>query len=267
MGIARLLRTRPLQRAALLARLMLLGLASLHVTCNQAILTAPDGSTLFIQANPKNIPAFGGVSVISVRVVESIGTPVADGTVVQFFTDLGRIEEQAKTNDGVARVNLVGESRSGEATVTAFSGGADSAEVTVNIGGGVEPKLLLLSANPERLTDRRASTITATVLDDVGNPVPNVGVVFRITTIRFTVPPPTPTPSPSPAPAPTPFPSPVVDEFMESRGSPVFTDNNGRAIDVMRTNRPFGGPQVTVSVEAETFTGLKAGAAVTVVID
>ena len=266
MRIANLFRVTPGAGAAarIAGRLLLTALAGVHVTCNQAILTAPDGATLFIQANPTNIPAFGGVSIISVRVFESIGTPVADGTVVQFFTDLGRIAEQAKTNDGVARVNLVSDSRSGVATVSAFSGAAEAAEIDVNIGGGIPPDLLLLSANPERLgQDRRASTITATVLDEFGNPVRGIGVVFRITNVRFTVPPATPTPPPTP----TPFPSPAIDEIMESRGSPVFTDNNGRATDVMRTNRPFGGPQVTVSIEAETFTGLKSASAVTVIVD
>jgi hypothetical protein len=245
----------------LASRALLVLLAVLHLTCNQAILSAPDGATLFIEANPRNIPAFGGVSVISVRVFERIGTPVADGTVVQFFTNLGRIDEQAKTNDGVARVNLVSDTRSGTATVTAFSGAADSQTVEVAVGGGIPPSRLLLSANPERLTDRRASNITALVFDAAGNPVPNIGVVFRITSVRFVV---TPAPSPSPAP---PVPSPVIDDFMESRGSPVFTDTSGRAVDVMRTNRPFGGPQVVVSVEAETFNGVKAAAPVTVIVD
>ena len=42
---------------------------------------------------------------------------------MQFFTNLGDIDEQGKTNDGVARVNLRANGRSGVATVTAVSGG------------------------------------------------------------------------------------------------------------------------------------------------
>src|SRR5262249_17769618 len=56
-------------------------------SCNQAIMTAPVGSTLTLPANPPFIAANGGVSVISAFVLEPAGTPVADGTVVQFFTD------------------------------------------------------------------------------------------------------------------------------------------------------------------------------------
>ena len=97
----------------LVGSLVLVGTVS--TSCHQAILTAPDGSSITVIANPTRIPAFGGVSVISALVYKPTGSPVADGTVVQFFTDLGRIEEQGKTNDGVARVNLVSDTRSGTA--------------------------------------------------------------------------------------------------------------------------------------------------------
>jgi hypothetical protein len=96
---------------------------ALAVACGQAILTAPQGSHVHMTANPEFVTANGGVSVVSVLVTEPAGTVVPDGTVVQFFTDLGRIEEQGKTNDGVARVNFTADSRSGTATVTAFAGG------------------------------------------------------------------------------------------------------------------------------------------------
>jgi hypothetical protein len=236
-------------RAGLAARAALVALAALHLTCNQAILTAPaTASTLRLFANPEFIPANGGVSVISALLTEdNTGTPVADGTTVQFFTNLGRIQEQAKTNDGVARVNLIADSRSGTATVSAFSGAlAAESTVEVRIGGGIPPARMILTANPVRLTDQRASRITATVLDTDGNPVPNVAVFFSISRIAIFI--------PSPAPSPTPLP-PLLDEFMESRGSPVFTNNNGQAIDVMRTNRPFDGLQVRVTVAATVAVG------------
>ena len=47
---------------------------------------APPESTIVLIANPPFIPANGGVSVISAVVTEAVGTPVPDGTVVQFFT-------------------------------------------------------------------------------------------------------------------------------------------------------------------------------------
>ena len=108
------------RKAAVLLLVLLLG------TCNQAIMTAPPGSKFApagsLIANPGFIAAHGDVSVISGLILKATGIPVADGTVVQFFTNLGKIDEQGKTNDGVVRVNLVSDSRSGTATVTAFTG-------------------------------------------------------------------------------------------------------------------------------------------------
>lgn len=224
-------------------KLALALLALGQLTCNQAILTAPQDAALTLIANPEFIPANGGVSVISALVNLKDGRPVADGTVVQFFTNLGKIDEQGKTNDGVARVNLVSDARSGKATVTAVSGGVSKTQ-DVNIGG-VLPKQIILTADPQRLVDRRASHIVATLLDENGNPVANVGVIFTVTGKGVT---------PSPSPAPTP--PPAEQELMDSRGNPVFTNNDGRAEDFMRTSFPFGSTQRTVAV---TVTVLGAG--------
>jgi hypothetical protein len=227
----------------------LLVLALVHVTCNQVILTAPPGSSLSLFANPQFIPAHGGISIISALVIEPAGTPVPDGTVVQFFTNLGSIDEQGKTNDGVARVNLVSDARSGTAHVVATSGGGaapaptpsgspspptttggsgtGSVDVTV---GSETPTRVLLTANPSRITsDSRSTHIAAMVFDAHGNPVANVPVIFTV--------------------AP-PSSDPLAYEFMDSEGRPVFTDNNGRAEDVMRTRYPRDAAQRDVTVTA-----------------
>ena len=201
----------------------LLGLGLL-VAC-QAIVTAPIDATLTLNVNPQFVEANGGVSVVSALVVEAIGTPVPDGTVVQFFTTLGRIEEQGKTNDGVARVNFVSDSRSGVASITAFSGIVTAEAVEIRVGGA-RPVRVSVSAVPQRLTDSRTSQITATVFDENGNPVPNIGVIFRVDG--------------------------DATDFMESNGFPVFTDNDGRARDVYRTRYPFGAAPKVVTIIATT---------------
>jgi hypothetical protein len=186
---------------------------------------APLDSTIVLIANPTFIPANGGVSVISAVVTEAIGTPVPDGTVVQFFTSLGRIDREGRTRDGVARVNLVSDARSGIAAVTAVSGVATGTlDPPVSIGG-VLPTRMVVIADPSRITTSRSTHIIATVLDGNGNPVPNVAVSFRV----------------------------IVDpatEFMDSAGNPIFTDNNGRAEDVMRTRRTTPG---TARVQVTAF--------------
>jgi hypothetical protein len=237
-------------------------------SCNQAIMTAPQGSTLTLTANPTFIPANGGVSVISALLIEPAGTPVADGTVVQFFTDLGSIPEQGKTNDGVCRVNFVSDSRSGDAHITAVSGGGSlptpsststtlpstttttlagqtvgisaaagdavgiasdaSSTVTVTIGNPNTGSVFVV-ADPPRITNSRSTHIIANVFDGSGNPIRSVPVFFSIVKDPAT-------------------------EFMDDPG-PVFTDNNGQASSVMRTRRSTSG---TATVQASV-PGGKAG--------
>ena len=105
------------------ARLALLLLAMAHLSCEVPPLMAP-GSSITVFANPQFIVANGGVSVVTALLVEPAGTLVPDGTVVYFLTNLGRVDPQGKTKDGLARVNFVSDSRSGRATIQAFSGGA-----------------------------------------------------------------------------------------------------------------------------------------------
>jgi len=159
--------------------------------------------------------------------------------VVQFFTNLGKIDEQGKTNDGVVRVNLVSDSRSGTATVQAFSGGAvagpsfvDAPVVGFSTGsitggsavsaamasastkvfiGSARPALIVISADPPHITTGRSTTILAQVFDKDGNPVASAPVIFTIDG------------------SPT-------SERLASGGQAVFTDNNGRATDTLRTN-------------------------------
>ncbi|MCM2256600.1 MAG: hypothetical protein NDJ94_13135 [Vicinamibacteria bacterium] len=222
---------RPPKRALLLTA-ALLGLS--QATCHQAILVAPPGSTLQLFANPTFIPAFGGRAVISALVIEPAGTPVPDGTVVQFFTSLGQIEEQGKTNDGVARVALTADSRSGLATVTAVSGGGAEQTASVEVGiGSALPRTILVTADPSRITESRSTHVTANVFDENGNPVANVPVIFTVEV------------SPS-------------TEVMDSQGRPQFTDSNGRVSDVMRTRRQSNGT-ATVKVQAVTGSGTIEG--------
>lgn len=193
------------------ARGTLAALALVHLTCHQAILTAPEGSNLTLTVNPDHIAAHGAIAVVSAFVLDGTGNPVPDGTVVQFFTTLGRIQEQGKTNDGVARVNLTSDSHSGDADISAFSGAAtDRTSITIGV---VDVALVLVRAEPSIITTSRSSHIIATVIDQNGNPVPNVPVVFSV---------------------------PGNAEFMDSSGQPVFTNNNGEAEDVLRTRRTAG---------------------------
>lgn len=236
-------------------RILLALLALAQLTCNQAIMTAPSGSTLTLRANPNVIASNGGVSVISALVIEPVGTVVADGTVVQFFTTLGEIDEQGKTNDGVARVNLRATGRSGVANITAVSGGeaapapsptpapagavgvsaaassigpaaAASDSVTVAIGN-INAKSIKVIADPPRITTSHSTQIRANVFDEFGNTLAGVPVFFEVSAGGAT-------------------------NFMDSAGTPRFTDSNGQAFDVMRTRNTASG---TATVKASVPNG------------
>ena len=237
-------------------KLLLVALAAANLTCAGALMTAPPGSTLTLIANPNVVPANGGVSVLTAFLLEPAGTTVPDGTVVQFFTNLGRVEpREAKTKDGAARANFISDSRSGRATVTAVSGGAavpppdpeptptpgpggsssgpitaaatDSEEIIV---GGAQALTLIVTADPSRITESRSTHIIANVFDSAGNPMANIPVIFEVVNSPFT-------------------------EFMDSQGHPLFTDTNGRVEDVMRTRRT---PPVVGTAEVRV-TAISAG--------
>lgn len=231
--------------------------AAAAATCEKVPLTAAPGSTLTLIANPEFVAANGGQSLVTAVLVEPAGTFVPDGTNVFFFTNLGKIPDSAQTVNGVARVYFVADSRSGTATVTALSGGSAPApsaspgtggsasggngtgNVQIVVGSAL-PKRVLVTSSPQRITSPRQATITATVYDDVGNPVQNVPVSFSIS-------------------------GSLVEETLDSGGAPLFTNSNGQAFDTLRTKAPAGGVQKTVLVTATTANGIDG--AVTVFVD
>jgi hypothetical protein len=210
--------------------LALLALAS----CEEAPLTAPTGSTMFLQANPLFVIANGGISVVTAVLTEPAGTFVPDGTEVFFFTTLGRIDDVGKTVRGVARVNFVSDSRSGRASVTAISGSVVSGTpVEIAIGSAL-PTRVLLDCDPRAITTQRSCRLTATVLDENGNFVQNVPLTFSLD-------------------------AEAVEESLDSRGAVQYTNSNGQAFDTLRTRAPFGLDDfLTVTVTVTTANGITA---------
>jgi hypothetical protein len=277
----------PVAPARLLAgALALSGIAAW--SCHQVPFTAPPGSLIQLSANPQKVPAYGGVSIISALVIEPAGTLVPDGTVVQFFTNMGTIDPQGKTNDGVATVKFVSDTRSGTATIQACSGGgattaptvaptfppifiptptppptlfsmgspasltfaataADTiaqgtgcVSVQIDVGSATVVRLAITST-PSRIRSgaSRQSEIVATALNENGDPVANVPVIFTLEEMDWTT---------NKAIGPAKF------EVMASAGNPVFTDNNGRAYDTLYTRYATDGATRLVRVTATVTT-------------
>jgi hypothetical protein len=269
------------------SRKLALGLALLGacaaagiIACESVPLTAAPGTSLTLIANPEFVIANGGVSVVTAILVEPAGTFVADGTEVFFFTNLGRVDASGKTRNGVARVNFISDTRSGLATVVAISGGPaatprpspsptastgkkvgapdfagagesiaadeNTASVVIAVGNAL-PTLVIVGADPQRITSPRNSRITATVFDANGNPVQNVPVAFS-----FQI--------------QDPLVVPLVEETLDSGGALLYTNANGQVTDTLRTQAPFGLGQKTVAVTAVTPVATATGF-VTVFVD
>jgi len=220
-------------------RLMGMVLLGTLAGCAGVLFTAPPGSSCSLIANPPFVASDGGVSNITALVIEPAGTTVSDGTVILFFTDIGSIERQAKTKDGLAHVNFISDSRSGIAHISAVcggsapaaapstspsaspvpapggSGGSGSASISVSVGNVRVKAVVGIRADPPRITVSNSTHVFARVIDENGNGVANVPVWFDVVADPAT-------------------------EFFDITG-PVFTNNSGEAEDVMRTKRTTTG--------------------------
>lgn len=166
---------------------------ALAASCHKMPLVAPSGSALTLVASP-TVLAVNGQSDITAVVVEGaqsagtgdstgsvlngVGTPVQDGTVVTFTTTLGHIEPaEAETHGGQATARLVADGRSGTATITAFSGGATNT-LDIDIGAAAATHLAVTASPQELPATGGTSTISARVEDQQGNALPGIAVSF-----------------------------------------------------------------------------------------
>ena len=80
--------------------------------------------------------------------LEPSGTPVQNGTTVTFTTNLGTLSPvEARTLNGVATVQFLGNGQSGKATIKALSGGAASEALELSVGAGAAGRVSV-TANP-----------------------------------------------------------------------------------------------------------------------
>jgi hypothetical protein len=210
--------------------------ALVSVSCGQALLLAPVGSTLAISVNPPFIAAHGDTAIVSVLVIEPAGTGAPDGTVVQFFTTHGVIPEQGKTNDGVVRVTLQSDTRSGTAKVTAFSGASTAtADIVIGATRPARVSVVVLTPRIDLGLGQSIATFKATVLDASGNFVAGVPVRFSV------------------------IDNPTTDRLVN--GPDVYTDNNGDATGNVQTQRDVAG---TIRLKAEVLAATALSAEFTI---
>src|SRR5688500_14723433 len=174
-------------------RTMVVALAMLASSCQRMPLTAPSGTALTLVPGTHVLPVNGETTITAILIEggqqggtdggisPGVGTPVHNGTLVTFVTTLGRLEPaEAKTSAGRATVRLIGDGRSGTATITAFSGAATNS-VDVNVGAAAAA-FITATASPQSLGSAGgSSTSTARVEDVQGNGIQGLAVSFSTT--------------------------------------------------------------------------------------
>ena len=150
----------------------------LTVACDKVPLLAPAASTITVTSNSSTVQA-NGTAEIRATVLEASGTPVQNGTTVSFTTNLGALSpSEARTINGVATVQFVGNGQSGTAEIRAISGGAKVAAALKLAVGASAAARVVVTASPNQITAGGVSTITARVTETGGNPLSGVSVSF-----------------------------------------------------------------------------------------
>lgn len=164
---------------------LVLCLAAVSAACDKLPLLAPQSSTIKLSSASTNVQA-NGTTEIRATVLEPSGTPVQNGTTVTFTTNLGAVSPtEARTLNGVATVQFVGNGQSGKAAIRAISGGAASDPLELSVGAAAAGRVSV-SANPTSVPATGGSTsVTAVVVDASGNPIAGVPVTFSTTAGSF----------------------------------------------------------------------------------
>lgn len=172
--------------------------------CDKVPLLAPTGTVITLFASSSTVPASGEIEIIATLIengtapstgtgaaaapgaattgtsTRGAGTPVQNGTLVSFTTTIGRIEpREARTQNGEVRVKFIANGQSGNATITAYSGGASATLKDLLVGSAAAKRLIVTAGS---LGPAGGSTeIQAQVQDDAGNGIVGVPVTFSST--------------------------------------------------------------------------------------
>jgi hypothetical protein len=114
---------------------------------------------------------------VQVRVTDIHGTPVPDGTLVEWYVTGGTLDNEFPTTvNGMATTIYRVAPTAGDVTVNASTfAGAVTASAVIKVADA-EPSHVTLSATPQNVSAVATSLLVATVTDDWGDPVPNAAV-------------------------------------------------------------------------------------------
>ena len=148
------------------------------VACDKTNPVAPSGTLITISANPDRIPSDGS-SEIRVVALRPNGTPVSSGTLVRLATTLGSIPPSVPVDDrGEALAKLEANGQFGVASVSASTGGSETATVEIQLG--LSPASVTVQVTPNSVPETGGEAdLLAIVRDDRGQPLDKAEVNFR----------------------------------------------------------------------------------------
>ena len=153
--------------------------------CDKLPLLAPQSSTITL-STASTVVQVNGTTEIRATVLEPSGTPVQNGTTVTFTTNLGTLSPgEARTMNGVAAVQFLGNGQSGRASIRAISGGAASEALELSVGAGATGRVSVTASPAAVPATGGTTTIAAVVVDASGNPLVGVPVTFATTAGTF----------------------------------------------------------------------------------
>lgn len=167
-----------IQRRNFLVALAASLLLALCAACDKTSPVAPSGTLITISANPDRIPSDGSAE-IRVVALRPNGTPVSRGTLVRLSTTLGSIPPSVGVDDrGEALAMLRADGQFGVATVSANTGGSETATIDVQLG--LSPGSVTVQVTPNSVPETGGEAdLLAIVRDDRGQPLENAEVNFR----------------------------------------------------------------------------------------
>lgn len=146
--------------------------------CDKTSPVAPSGTLITISANPDRIPSDGSAE-IRVVALRPNGTPVSRGTLVRLSTTLGSIPPSVGVDErGEALAMLQAAGQFGVATVSANTGGSETATIDVQLG--LSPASVTVQVTPNSVPETGGEAdLLAIVRDDRGQPLDKAEVNFR----------------------------------------------------------------------------------------
>ena len=163
--------------------LIVIGLAA--AACDTAPLTAPTNSSITMSISTAVLPV-GGTAEITAFVSEQGGTPVQNGTMVRFATNLGRVDPvQVETRKGFAVTTFHAGDTTGVADIRATSGAIGAASgttgnlVQITVFDPQQVETVTLTANPGSVPATGGTVdLIATVVAVTRGPAVGVPVTF-----------------------------------------------------------------------------------------